>query len=365
MTVRIVQIMGTSSGGVAQHVEQITVGLNERLGARGEVQVASPSALLTRFSNIARHIPLEISDRPQKSDVKIIRQIRQIATQADVLHAHGLRAAALTSLALQGKSRSKRPRFVVTLHNLPVGPVKTQWIAQTLERIVAHHGDVVLGVSMDIVERMKHLKAKNTARALVPAPALPEVYLTREQVRENLAVPKGSHLLVTVARLAPQKGLDTLVAAAALFNNDPNLDITWVVAGDGPLLASTQRLIDKASAPVTLLGRRADIADLMNAADVVVSTAVWEGQPIAVQEALSLGAAIVATDAGGTREVTADAAIITEIGDPVAMHKRIKILLEDPKFYQTLKANAKRRKEELPTLDAALDSLFVAYGISD
>lgn len=360
---RIVQIMGTSSGGVAQHVQQITQGLSDRLAGTGEVQVASPSELVTRFSNFARHIPLEISDRPQRSDVKIVQQIRRIAAGADVLHAHGLRAAALTALALQGRPRTKRPVFIATLHNLPVGSAKIQAISAVLERIVAHQADAVLGVSMDIVNRMDKLKARHTARALVPAPALPQVVLTREQVRENLGIDDAGKLLVTVARLAPQKGLDTLVQAAALFNADPDLDVRWVVAGDGPLLDSTQRRIDELQAPVTLLGRRSDIADLMNAADVVVSTAVWEGQPIAVQEALSLGAAIVATDAGGTREVTADAAVITEIGDPEAMHSKIKELLVAPSALRALRGRAQQRKDELPSLDAVLDSLLAVYQI--
>lgn len=360
---RIIQIMGTSSGGVAQHVQQITQGLSEKLAGTGEVQVASPSELVTRFSNFARHIPLEISDRPQRSDIKIVQQIRRIALGADVLHAHGLRAAALTALALQGRPRSKRPVFVATLHNLPVGSAKIQAISSVLERIVARQADAVLGVSMDIVDRMTKFKAKNTARALVPAPALPQVMLNRDQVRQNLGIKDDGKLLVTVARLAPQKGLDTLVQAAALFNADSDLDVHWVVAGDGPLLESTQKRIDELGAPVTMLGRRSDIADLMNAADVVVSTAVWEGQPIAVQEALSLGAAIVATDAGGTREVTDDAAVITEIGNPGAMHDRIKELLESPAMLSALRGKAQRRKDELPSLEAVLASLLEAYGI--
>ncbi len=360
---KIVQIMGSSAGGVAQHVEQITGALIDRLGSGNQVVVACPSELTTRFSSITRHLPLEISDRPQKSDIQVIREITKIAAQADILHAHGLRAAALTSMALLGQRRSKRPRFVVTLHNLPVGSVKVQMITQVLEFIVAANADVVLGVSMDIVERMAARRAKNTARALVPAPALPPIIFDREQVRENLFLDPDTKLLVTVARLAPQKGLDTLVEAAAMFNGDEDLKVRWVVAGDGPLRESTEKQIARTGAPVTLLGRRSDIGDLMNAADLVVSTAVWEGQPIAVQEALSLGAAIVATDAGGTREVTGDAAVITEVGNAQNLHERIKLLLQTPRLYNALKANALRRKDELPTLEQTIDSLLAVYQI--
>ncbi len=120
-------------------------------------------------------------------------------------------------------------------------------------------------------------------------------------------------LLVTVARLAEQKGLPTLLDAVAQLTDLP---IRAVVAGDGPLRAGLESDIAGRALPVHLLGRRDDIADLLAAADVVVVPSLWEGQPLIVQEALAAGAAIVATDAGGTGEVAGDAAVLVPAQDP-------------------------------------------------
>ena len=64
-----------------------------------------------------------------------------------------------------------------------------------------------------------------------------------------------------------------------------------------------------------LLGHRDDVPDLLAAADVVVSSAVWEGQPVGLQEALHAGAAVVATDVGGTAAVVGDAALLVPPAD--------------------------------------------------
>jgi len=114
---------------------------------------------------------------------------------------------------------------------------------------------------------------------------------------------------------------------------------------------------------VRLLGRRSDVSDLFVAADVVVSTAVWEGQPISVQEALQLGAPVVATDAGGTREVTGDfAAVLVPVGDAVAIAAAVARLLADPEERAGLATRARARASELPDLTEVVAQLCRAYG---
>jgi glycosyltransferase involved in cell wall biosynthesis len=79
-----------------------------------------------------------------------------------------------------------------------------------------------------------------------------------------------------------------------------------------------------------------------------VSTAVWEGQPLAVQEALGLGAAVVATDAGGTREVTGDAAVLVPVGDADALASAVERALTDATERDRLRAAAREQAALLP-----------------
>ena len=364
--VRVLQVLGSSAGGVARHVRQ----LGEVLSApppRGPgwtVRVAGPGMLADDVAPPGGPVVLhrvEIADRPRPGDVTAVRRLRNLASGADVVHAHGLRAGALAVLAVRSVPRAHRPRVVVTLHNLPVGGRAITAVSEVLERVVARGADAVLGVSGDLVARARARGAAHAERALVPAPARPAAGADRAAVRQGLGLADGASLVVTVARLAPQKGLDTLLDAAGRPGAVPGT--VWVVAGDGPLQGALTARITTDRLPVRLLGRRDDAADLMAAADVVVSSAVWEGQPIAVQEALGLGAAVVATDAGGTREVTGDdGALLVPVGDGAALAAAVHGLLADSGARARLADRARRRAAQLPGPDAVVGQLRRVYG---
>jgi glycosyltransferase involved in cell wall biosynthesis len=356
---RVLQVLGSSAGGVARHVAQVATALT----ADGDrVVVAGPSALepVVAAADGVRFAAVEIADRPAPSDLGAVARLAALAGEADAVHAHGLRAGALTVLAVRGRPRRDRPRVVVTLHNLPVGGRAIRAVSTALGVVVARGSDVVLGVSGDLVALARSQGARRAERALVPAPGRPAPVAGATTTRASLGVGVADDLVVTVARLAPQKGLDTLVDAAAhAARTRPGL--VWVVAGDGPLHDELAARAATAGAPVRLLGRREDVADLMAAADVVASAAVWEGQPLAVQEALALGAAVVATDAGGTREVTGDAAVLVPVGDAEALGAAVSAVLGDSARRAALRAAAVARAATLPTIDDVLGQLAEVY----
>jgi glycosyltransferase involved in cell wall biosynthesis len=357
---RIMQLLGSSAGGVSQHVAQVARLLDDAPGL--EVIVASPGNLAEKFSPITQHRTVEITDRPSLGDARVLGRIKQLVADVDVVHAHGLRAGAMAGIALGAMARSHRPKLVVTLHNLPVGSFKVQSVTQVLERIVALRADAVLGVSSDLVDRMRAKRAKVHGRALVPAPTLREPHRTRDQTRRQLLGESAAQtkLVLTVARLAPQKGLDTAIEASVLLNA-AGVEHLWVVAGDGPLASGLEERAAQAGAAVRFLGRRTDIPELLNAADVVVNAAVWEGQPVAVQEALRAGAAIVATDVGGTRETAGDAALYVQASNAEAMKVAVEQVLTVDQVKTGLQKRATTRSQQLPTESEVLESLTTLY----
>lgn len=383
---RVLQVTGSSSGGVGRHVREISallaagtrpLGALPRPGERGDtVVLAGPADVLAplpgsgRGSDLVRTAVVDIADRPRPGDLAAAARIRRLAHGADVVHAHGLRAGALAVLALAGPTR---PRLVVTLHNLPVGGPRVRAVAAVLERVVAAGADVVLGVSGDLVDRMRALGAHRTERALVPAPVRPAPAADPVEVRRALGMADGERLVLTVARLAPQKGLGLLADAAARVDRHggtpdrPRRHAAaapgwrWVVVGDGPLRDTLAARAEREGLPVHLVGRREDVPDLLAAADVVVSTATWEGQPLAVQEALRAGAAVVATDVGGTREVTGDAAVLVPGGDAGALAAAVVAVLTDDAHRDALRAAARARAAVLPGPQDVLLQLRSVY----
>ncbi|WP_433224842.1 glycosyltransferase [Microtetraspora malaysiensis] len=163
--------------------------------------------------------------------------------------------------------------------------------------------------------------------------------------------------MLTTARLAQQKGLETLLdAAAGPFEARP----FFVVAGDGPLREEMRERIDAERLPVLLYGW-ADPADLLQVADVMLVPSRWEGQPLTVQEALRAGTPIVATRVGGIPDLVGDAAVLVPAGDAAAMRAEVDRLLGDPRLLAALAERSARRGRELPDEADALASALRAY----
>ncbi len=352
---RVALVVGTSAGGVGRHVHDLASGF---VAAGHDVRVACPAEVEAAFRFTAcgaGHVPLRVRDRPHPArDLAAVRSLRRLGSDADVVHAHGLRVGGLAALA----QRRGRPPLVVTVHNAaPAGRLGAAYAV--LERLVARRAQLVLGVSADLVERQARLGAAATGLAVVPAPAPAPPARTRAQVRDELGLPDATALALVVARLAPQKGLDLLLDAVTLLGD--RVDMVTAVAGDGPLRPHLAARVAAGRLPVRLLGHRADVPDLVAAADVVVSSAVWEGQPVGLQEALHADVAIVATDVGGTAAVLGGAGVLVPPGDPQALADAISDVLGSPDLATDLSDRARVRAAELPTQADAVAAALAAY----
>jgi glycosyltransferase involved in cell wall biosynthesis len=120
---------------------------------------------------------------------------------------------------------------------------------------------------------------------------------SRDDVRQALGVDPDSVLVLFVAKLRREKRVDLFLAAIERARLEtPRLH--GVVVGDGPDFENVLRH-SAASTVVTALGARQDIADLMEACDIVCLTSDMEAMPMAALEAMAAGRPVVATDVGG------------------------------------------------------------------
>jgi glycosyltransferase involved in cell wall biosynthesis len=125
----------------------------------------------------------------------------------------------------------------------------------------------------------------------------------RAAARAWLATPAGRPLVVFVGALGHDrnKGFDVLLEAWQQAAADPGWDANLIVAGGGRALDYWRGEVARRGldAQVTLLGFTDRIADLMAAADLLVSPARYEAYGLSVHEALSCGVpAIVSACAG-------------------------------------------------------------------
>jgi glycosyltransferase involved in cell wall biosynthesis len=305
--------------------------------------------------------PVEFGDRPRPADAAAVLRLRRAlrAAPPGVVHAHGLRAGALTVLALAGArgARRRRPAIVVTVHNAPPhGGGAAGWVYRVLERMVARGADLVLCVSPDLERRMRAAGARRVGRAVVPAPDMPA-----GTQPASAASAAGAPIVFAAGRLAPQKGFGVLLEAAARWRDLEPAPLL-VIAGDGPLAGELRARAAALGVRAEFPGRRDDIPDLLASAAVFVLPSLWEGQPLVLQEALRAGVPVVATHAGGIPDLTGDdAALLVPPGDAVRLADAVRSVLRDPALGTRLRAAARERGAALPSEDDAVAAVLACY----
>jgi glycosyltransferase involved in cell wall biosynthesis len=377
--VKVAFVLGTSTGGTARHVRMLAAGCAAR-GVAVEVFGPTRTDRDFAFSTIAggqvSFTPVQIADRPRVlHDLRAIRRLRRLiaAWRPDVMHAHGLRAGALSAIALafvRPTAYDPRPGLVVTVHNAPAAGGATGGIYRVLERIVALSADSVLCVSADLEERMRAAGARRVGHALVPAATVSGAGVSGAGVStETLSsrplpgAPAPDRPVVLAAgRLATQKGFGTLLEAAARWR-DIEPEPLVVIAGEGPLEAELKARAAGLRVDARFPGHRDDIPALLAAAAVFVLPSTWEGQPLILQEALRAGVPIVATRVGGTPGLTGeDAALLVPAGDATRLADAVRSVLTDPPLAARLRRAAADRWRDLPDEDDAVSAGLAEYG---
>ncbi len=351
---RIVQVLATTTGGTGAHVRLLTSHL---LAAGARVVVCAPQPALDAFDFAglgAGVLPVPIGSLPHPRDVVTARSLRQAVAEADVVHAHGLRAGTLAGLA----TRRDVP-FVLTRHNLILARGPVAHLHRTLERYTARRADVTMCVSSDLVEAVRSAGGADVRRTFVTAPPMRGANRTREQVREELRLGPAP-LVLAVGRLHPQKDYPTLIEAAHLLV-DLEPRPLFAIAGDGPQRAELAALIERRAAPVRLLGERTDVPELLLAADLLVQTSIWEAGSLAVQEGLRTGLPFVGTCVGAIPDLVADAGLLVRPRDARALAAQVRRVLTEPGVERDLRDRARRRAKALPDDTDVVAQVVAAY----
>ncbi|NUL05447.1 glycosyltransferase family 4 protein [Streptomyces lunaelactis] len=348
---RTVQVLGGGSAGSCAHVRSLAAGLVAR-GVR--VTVCAPAELEHAYDFPgagARFAPV-----PRRSDPAAVGALRAACAGADVVHAHGVHAAARATLALSGQ----RVPLVVTWHTRAHDDGARGQVLRLLERRVARAAAVVLGTCSELVDRARKRGARDARLAPVAVPAPRGRPGGAEgKARAELGV-ADRPLLMAVGSLVPHRGYGTLLDAARQWRDLDPVPLL-VIAGEGRQRGALQRRIEAEGLPVRLVGRRDDIGELLAAADVAVLPSRWEARSLLAQEALRLGVPLVATAVGGVPELVGDAAELVPYGDAGALGDAVARLLGDAARREELVAVGRAQAATWPTEDETIALVLSVY----
>jgi glycosyltransferase involved in cell wall biosynthesis len=345
-------ITSIARGGAEHHLLMLAGGL----AARGhQVSVAAlkpPAELAEAFQ--ARGVATHALGLRRYGEIAPVRRLRALiaAEQPDLVHAHLPPAELYARLALLGRSTP----LIITRHNDErFAPVRferalSRWCSARARKVVAISDAVARWSSTD-----PRGPGLDPGRLTVIRYALAEAPPARPA--PDLA--GDGPLVMAVARLVPQKGLDVLLEAFACIPPPARL----AIAGEGvlrPVLAARIARPDLAGR-VELLGARADIPAVLAAATLFVLPSRWEGFGLVLLEAMAAGRPIVASQVSAIPEVLGEAGVLVPPDNPAALAAALGALLADAPRRALLAAAGRARlaRHFAPeTMIAATEALY-------
>jgi glycosyltransferase involved in cell wall biosynthesis len=264
-----------------------------------------------------REVPFERLANPHDVDPLLARRlVRAVqAARPDVVHTHLVHADLYGALV-------PGVRIVSTKHNddrFRVGPFRF------VERALTRRASRVIAIT-------EALRRFNVERVGLPADKVEVVHYGLDELPEPwsdnppLELPDGARVLLAVARLVPQKGLD--VAARALpAIRERHPDAVLVVLGEGPDRAGLA-----GADGLYLPGRVGDVAEWLRRAELLVHPVRWEGFGLAVLEAMLAGKPVVASNVSSVPELVEHerTGLLVPPDAPAALASAATRLLDDP-----------------------------------
>ena len=168
------------------------------------------------------------------------------------------------------------------------------------------------------------------------------------QLRKELLGKEGKILIVVVARIAYQKGIDILIKIVARLKLHRQ-DIRIIVIGDGQLMDEMKALSksEEVNHIINFVGYRDDPHTYLNAADLFLLTSRWEALPISIVEAFRAGLPVIAADTSGVEElVDSSVGDVLPIGDIEGFTESILRICGNKEQLKQLSTEALNRSKE-------------------
>jgi len=207
--------------------------------------------------------------------------------------------------------------------------------------VTARLGDMSLALSVADAEHY----AEIFPRAADNFHAVPNPYVHADMLSAGAGRitrdPGIAPRLLSVGRIAPQKGYTILIAALARIADRP---WSMTILGDGLLLEEARRWAGDSGLAerIEFRGFVDDVTPYLIRSDILVLSSRWEGFPAVPIEAMATGCAVVATDcsAGLTQLLRQIGQHTVAVDDPEALAKAIGHEIDSPQRIEPLRACA-------------------------
>ena len=178
----------------------------------------------------------------------------------------------------------------------------------------------------------------------------------RQQLADEFGFDINKPIFIAIGRLVLAKGFDILIAAAAKAN------VQIVIVGDGELKDSFKTQIEATKAAVVLAGFRANVPQLMSAADGFILSSRHEGFAYVFVEALLAQRPIVATEIPMVQDFM-PTELIVPVEDIDALAAKLAWVSHHPQDWLQLMQPSFDKAQKLLTLEAMVAQVVAVYQV--
>lgn len=360
LKIKILHVVRPAAGGIKSHLLSL---IKSADGELFEVMVACPPGMFNNEDLRPGTAIFPINIKGQISpfiDLSVIIKLVKVlkSQNIDIVHVHGYKAGLLGRIA----ARLAGTKVVfLTVHNFVFGsggkrPRFKEMLLNTVNSVLDRNTQCIIAVSQelkrDIIVRRKISEARILGAKIVTVNNGIDVKQYRSSgnlnILSQLGIPPGQ-LVGTVARLAPQKGIEYFVRAAAMVSMVKK-ETYFIVVGDGPL---RERLEEEAKAlnlkgKLFFIGQREDVPNILPLLEMLVIPSVMEGFGLVALEAMAASRPVVASRVGGLPEVVEDGVtgLLVPPGNAEALGAAILKLLGDEEKAREMGRKGYKRVQE-------------------
>lgn len=316
--IRVAIVVEALLGGIRQHVYDIVCGLDSE---KYEVyfiysDLRADETFYEQKKEMSQHAKLilcnEMQREIEKKDYDAYRRLVQIFQEIkpDIVHCHSSKAGFVGRLAAK---HCKVKKIIYTPHayafQSPDISKKKKMLYIWAEKFLSRYAcSITINVSKGEMNKALEYHLDKPDKFTLIYNGIPEKKLPdRQTLRERLGLRNDCYYVGFTGRCAEQKDPFTFLQIAKnAIEKEDNVEFLYI--GDGDLKNAMEQWISEHGLQdkIHMLGFRKDASEIVGVLDIYLSTALYEGLPYSMIEAMRAGVPIIATDCIGNNELVFD-----------------------------------------------------------
>lgn len=301
---KIVHVMECFAGGTFNFLVDLTSELSneEHIVIYGTNRENTPKNFKDLFNKNVKFIEWKTAQREMKplKDIKALWELYSILKKIDnidVIHLHSSKAGFLGRIVSFLLGKSKKTIYTphaISFLRLDVSSKKRK-IFIWMEKFASFFGGKIVACSQSEKEAIEEQGIKNVTFI--------NNGIKKLQIEKKVNT-SDKTTIISVGRLSIQKNPKLFNDIALEFIDNPNIQFIW--CGDGELKSE----LTSPNIKYTGWIEQKKLESYLANADIYLSTSLWEGLPLSVLEAMSIGLPVILSNCVGNRDLVEDNGVL-------------------------------------------------------